>query len=43
MSVFVSYARPDEPQAERIAEALRPTVTRYGATTSFRRTALIPR
>jgi adenylate cyclase len=23
MSVFVSYARPDEPQAERIAEALR--------------------
>ena len=21
--VFVSYARPDEPQAERVAEALR--------------------
>ena len=41
--VFVSYARIDEPQAERVAEALRADGYRAGATTSCLPTAPMPR
>ena len=41
--VFISYARPDEAQAKRVADALtRARVIRSGATMSFLPIALMP-
>jgi hypothetical protein len=41
MDVFISYARPDEGQATRVADALR--AAGCGVTMSFRRTGHMPK